>query len=327
MLSRAEAFLAASGLVNMASRLGIKAFLTFGAGWFANSAFNEYVGRKSKSPESLVIDGRIVDKRPALPLFGVVSAATPYDTSSGTDVASRVGQIMQFGFPSLDNIRSFDDYVLSYDRRNRVANWVFEHLTPDGVKHNEAVDRSKCDFKEDLSIHPYFRSTNDDYKGSGYDRGHLAAAGNHKGHQKHCEQTFLLSNMAPQVGRGFNRDSWNRLERHVRKLTKTHPNVYVCTGPLYLSQKEANGKSYVKYEVIGKNMVAVPTHFFKVVVAEDANKNFMMESYVMPNSVISDDTPLTSFMVKPELVEKLSGLLFFDRVSRDKLQFINGKKA
>lgn len=81
-----------------------------------------------------------------------------------------------------------------------------------------------------------FRSTNEDYKYSGYDRGHLAAAGNHKAHQKHCEQTFLLSNMAPQVGRGFNRDSWNRLERHVRKLTKTHTNVYVCTGPLYLAQ-------------------------------------------------------------------------------------------
>lgn len=84
------------------------------------------------------------------------------------------------------------------------------------------------------------RSTNEDYKGSGYDRGHLAAAGNHKAHQKHCEQTFFLSNMAPQVGRGFNRDSWNRLERYVRKLTKTYPNVYVCTGPLYLAQYVIN---------------------------------------------------------------------------------------
>lgn len=311
----------------MTTRLGVKAILTFGAGWVANSAYQVIYSKQSKAHDSIVIDGRIVQNRPGLPIFGVVSAATPYDTNSGSDVASRVSQIMQFGFPSLDNIRSFDDFVLSYDRRNRVANWVFEHLTPDGVKHNEAVDRSKCDFKEDLSIHPYFRSTNEDYKYSGYDRGHLAAAGNHKGHQKHCEQTFLLSNMAPQVGRGFNRDSWNRLERHVRKLTKTHPNVYVCTGPLYLAQKESNGKSYVKYEVIGKNLVSVPTHFFKVIVAEDPNRNFIMESYVMPNAVISDDTPLSSFMVKPDYIEKLSGLLFFDRVARDKLQSINGKKA
>ncbi|XP_034233748.1 endonuclease G, mitochondrial-like [Thrips palmi] len=311
----------------MTTRLGVKTILTFGAGWIANSAYQVIHSKQSQTSGSIVIDGRIVKNRPALPIFGVVSAATPYDTNTGSDVATRVSQIMQHGFPSLDNIRSFDDYVLSYDRRNKVANWVFEHLTPDGVKHNEAVDRSKCDFKEDLSIHPYFRSTNEDYKYSGYDRGHLAAAGNHKAHQKHCEQTFLLSNMAPQVGRGFNRDSWNRLERHVRKLTKTYQNVYVCTGPMYLAQKESDGKSYVKYEVIGKNMVSVPTHFFKVVVAEDSNRNFIMESYVMPNAVISDDTPLTNFMVKPETIEKLSGLLFFDRVARDKLKSINGKKA
>lgn len=79
-----------------------------------------------------------------------------------------------------------------------------------------------------------FRSQNTDYKGSGFDRGHLAAAGNHKSTQKCIEQTFYLTNMAPQVGQGFNRDSWNRLEKYVRKLTKMYANVYCCTGPLYL---------------------------------------------------------------------------------------------
>jgi len=82
--------------------------------------------------------------------------------------------------------------------------------------------------------HQYFRSTNEDYFKSGFDRGHLAAAGNHKAHQRLCEETFKLSNMAPQVGVGFNRHSWNRLEKHVRRLTKVYNNVYVCTGPLYL---------------------------------------------------------------------------------------------
>lgn len=64
---------------------------------------------------------------------------------------------MRYGFPSLDNIRSLDDFVLSYDRRNRVPNWVFEHLTKDSVKKNDKVDRAKCDFYEDKSIHEYFR--------------------------------------------------------------------------------------------------------------------------------------------------------------------------
>lgn len=78
------------------------------------------------------------------------------------------------------------------------------------------------------------RATNSDYKGSGYDRGHMAAAGNHKNCQKNIQQTFHLSNIAPQVGPGFNRHSWNRLEKYVRHLTKNYKDVYVCTGPLYL---------------------------------------------------------------------------------------------
>lgn len=64
---------------------------------------------------------------------------------------------MKYGFPSLDNIRSFDDYVLSYDRRNRVPNWVFEHLTKANIAPNDQIDRSKCEFMPDESIHPFFR--------------------------------------------------------------------------------------------------------------------------------------------------------------------------
>lgn len=104
--------------------------------------------------------------------------------------------------------------------------------------------------------------------------------------------------MAPQVGVGFNRDSWNRLEKHVRKMTKNYSNVYVCTGPLYLPKKEADGKNYVRYQVIGQNSVAVPTHFYKIVVCETANGALEMESYVMPNQPISDDTPLAVFQVR-----------------------------
>lgn len=64
---------------------------------------------------------------------------------------------MKYGFPGLDTVRSYDDFVLSYDRRNRVAHWVFEHLTKDRLKYQENVDRSTCKFKPDESIHPFFR--------------------------------------------------------------------------------------------------------------------------------------------------------------------------
>lgn len=200
-------------------------------------------------------------------------------------------------------------------------------MTKERLQYNSEVERSKCEFKTDQSIHPFFRSENTDYKGSGYDRGHLAAAGNHKVEQKHMEQTFFLSNMAPQIGVGFNRDSWNRLEKHVRKLTNVYKDVYVCTGPLYLPKREANGKKYVRYEVIGANHVAVPTHFYKVVVCETNDGKLEMEAFVMPNAPIDDNAPLTNFQVPPESVERAAGLLFFDKISRDRLSKVNGKRA
>lgn len=82
---------------------------------------------------------------------------------------------------------------------------------------------------------------------------------------------------------------------------------------------------YVKYQVIGRNHVAVPTHFFKVVVTENSNRELALESYVMPNAPIEDNTPLSAFLVPIETVERAAGLLFFDKLSLDKLKTINGK--
>lgn len=62
-------------------------------------------------------------------------------------------------------------------------------------------------------------------------------------------------------------------------------------------RKESDGKNYVKYEVIGASHVAVPTHFYKVVVGETPDGKLEMESYVMPNQVIAEGVPLTSFQV------------------------------
>lgn len=235
---------------------------------------------------------------------------------------------MKFGFPGMDNIRSYNDFVLSYDQRNRVPHWVFEHLTRSHVKHNPEVDRAKCDFHEDSSVHRFFRSTNSDYKASGYDRGHLAAAGNHRLSQTHVDETFVLSNIAPQVGKGFNRDAWNNLEKYTRGMTKRYDNVYVCSGPLYLPRRESDGKYYVKYEVIGQNNVAVPTHFFKVVICEEATTGQLdLESFVMPNKPIENDIPVTSFRVPLETIERAAGLLFCDRISRQAFRYINGKRT
>ncbi|CAL7947163.1 unnamed protein product [Xylocopa violacea] len=307
------------------------------SGWYLGkySERKRHLNEEIRNSGSSIFSNVNIKEMPGLPLFGTVSAATecvPAELESNmgsklSTTATRVSEIMKYGFPGLDQVRSFENFVLSYDRRNRVAHWVFEHLNKDNLQSSKEISRSNCEFKPDPNIHPFFRSDNSDYKRSGYDRGHLAAAGNHKCSQTAIDQTFYLSNMAPQVGVGFNRDSWNRLEKYVRHLTKVYKEVYVCTGPLYLPKVDIDGKKYVRYEVIGLNHVAVPTHFYKIVVGETYDSQLEMEAFVMPNAPIDDNAPLTNFQVPPESIERAAGLLFFDKISRDKLTKINGKKC
>ncbi|XP_016980379.1 endonuclease G, mitochondrial isoform X1 [Drosophila rhopaloa] len=229
----------------------------------------------------------------------------------------RMRQIMKYGFPGLDDLRLYSDFVLSYDRRNRVAHWVCEHLQVDSI-HFVRGRRGQNPYQADMSVPSNFRSELTDYRRSGFDRGHLAAAGNHHLQQNHCQDTFFLTNIAPQIGQGFNRGAWNHLERYVRNLVHRFGSVYVCTGPLYKPKQRLGGKLGVEYEMIGLNLVAVPTHFFKVIMVESKlqlGKPYM-EGYVLPNAPIPDDLPLRSFLCDIREIEHYAGLKFFDGLRR-----------
>lgn len=129
------------------------------------------------------------------------------------------------------------------------------------------------------------------------------------------DETFALSNMCPQVGDGFNRDYWAHFEDFCRRLTTHYPSVRIVTGPLYLPKKDPmDGKWRVSYEVIGDPPnVAVPTHFYKVIFAEDGQGpggNVSLGAFVLPNAVIPNEKSLGHFEVPVEAVERASGLEF-----------------
>ena len=133
--------------------------------------------------------------------------------------------------------------------------------------------------------------------------------------------------MCPQVGDGFNRDYWAHFEDFCRRLTKHYPSVRIITGPLYLPHRTPDGKWKVEYEVIGSPpSVAVPTHFYKIILGEGKggrqDSSIAVGAFILPNKVISNDTPLVEFEVPVEVVERASGLEFLgklDIASRRKL--------
>jgi endonuclease G, mitochondrial len=116
---------------------------------------------------------------------------------------------------------------------------------------------------------------------------------------------YYISPQRPQ----FNRVYWRELERYVRALPEEkYPAIHVFTGSLYLPYEEADGKKYVKYEVIGESNISVPTHFFKVILDE---KGEFVEAYILPNDDnIAITTPLDTFKASMEKVERVSGIIF-----------------
>ncbi|CAL8107315.1 unnamed protein product [Calicophoron daubneyi] len=255
---------------------------------------------------------------------GVVTAAElvrdpqpPSQPPSGYEPRSLVGQ------PIAGSVRTFDGFVCAYDRRTRIPLWVMEHLTPDrlgqvgsDLHSSEPIDRSQFDFYEDLAESILFRATNEDYLGSGFDRGHMAAAGNHRFDRSAMSQTFILSNIAPQVGHGFNRNAWNDLEKYIRAIARKSHNVVVVTGPLFLP-RPIGGKKYVTYEVIGPNNVAVPTHFFKAIaIQERPDTPWEVRAWAMPNEALKGKVKLRDYQVPLNAVESAAGLQIFPGIDR-----------
>eukprot|EP01147_Barroeca_monosierra_P007381 gene7381-516_t len=215
--------------------------------------------------------------------------------------------VFPYGIPDMGSLKHRPYHVVSYNQALRIPNWVCETIDTRTVEPGKA-DRTQCPFRGDPSIPPFFQSLDSDYRGSGYDRGHLAAAANHR------------TNIAPQVGQGFNRDAWNQLEGYVRRLTKAYVHVHVCSGPLFLPVTRPGGHKIVTFEVIGKNNVAVPTHFFKVVAGMRSDGGVEIQSFILPNQPIPTGQPLINYLVSLEDVEKAAGVLFFqgltDKYSR-----------
>ncbi|XP_068105912.1 endonuclease G, mitochondrial [Hyperolius riggenbachi] len=247
------------------------------------------------------------------PLYPIVQAASEVSLPPAAGIT-------RFGLPGFSQLKTRKSHALSYDTRLRGPAWVLEQLNVDRIR--GTAERQNSEFTEDESVHPYHRASNLDYQGSGFDRGHLAAAANHRWNQQAMDETFILSNVYPQ-NPNLNRIAWNNLEKYCRSLTRSNKNVYVCTGPLFLPKKEADGKMYVKYQVIGANNVAVPTHFFKVVVLEKFNGELELRPYVMPNCPVDVNIPLERFLVPIESIERASGLLFVPNI----LKTTNNLKA
>lgn len=151
-----------------------------------------------------------------------------------------------------------------------------------------------------------------DYRNSGYDRGHMAPSADQTVDATLQADTFYLSNMAPQVGVGFNRSRWMHLEDTVRGWLRSRGGGWILTGPLFFDPEEedpATRDGVIDYFTVGGNAVAVPTHFYKIVVAESAGGTEAI-AFVYENRAYPNTESIAAHVVAIDWIEARTGLDF-----------------
>ena len=132
----------------------------------------------------------------------------------------------------------------------RVSLWSAEIVDPTTTRLAGQLSRDSR-FQEDTSIAEDRRAVDDDYRRSGYDRGHLAPSANMPSMEAQAE-SFYFTNIVPQNG-SLNGGAWADLEKEVRKQGRKGK-VYVVTGPIvHLSRQSLRSR------------VIVPTHVYKAI--------------------------------------------------------------
>ncbi len=195
--------------------------------------------------------------------------------------------------------KSYTGMDLSFNSRCHIPNWVSWELTADETTGD--VDRTNK-FYNDPEIEGCPDSW--DYSYSGYDRGHMAPAGDMKWDSKAMEETFFLSNICPQV-KSLNTGSWKNLEEKCRLWAQIDRRIYIVCGPV-IDDKPL--------ELIGESKVWVPKRFFKVIIAPYSTPARGI-GFIMPNGKVVGG--MQACAVTIDEVERVTGHDFFASLPDD----------
>lgn len=204
----------------------------------------------------------------------------------------------------------YPEFALEHSSLLRIPLWVAEHVTPAEV--SGKIPRVDA-FHPEPSLPRGERAELADYRFVAYQPGHMAPAGNQTVDAHRKWQTFTLANIIPQNVQQ-NLEIWDNLEDCVREWARRGP-VYMITGPMFWDPKEdspATADGLVEYFTIGPNHVAVPTHTYKIVARQAADKSWQVIGFVIANAN-SFPRPwnLGEYVVAIDFIEERTGINFF----------------
>lgn len=183
--------------------------------------------------------------------------------------------------------------TLSFNERTHNPNYVAWELTRDEVG---GLEERRSAFTHDDRVNGC--AYTEDYRRSGFDRGHMMPAADAKSDPEMMEQTFMLTNICPQR-HSLNGGSWKKLEEKCRLRVQRDSAIIIIAGPV-------PGDRITQY--IGETGVAVPQRFFKVILAPYISTPYAI-GFVMPNDRVPGGMQATAMSIDD--VERITGYDFF----------------
>ena len=214
---------------------------------------------------------------------------------------------LKYGNPSQANSKDLNNYLLekpqyalSYNCETGIPNWVSWQLDRSWLG---SVDRSN-DFRPDSNLpNGCYAVRPSDYRGSGYDRGHMTPSGDRTKTQSDNSETFLMTNMIPQAPSN-NREVWRELEEYSRDLVSQGKELYIVAG--------GEGKE----KEIASGQVIVPKYTWKVILVLDNGNVEETIAVRMPNNDTVARTDWKDYIVSVDEIENKTGLDFFSAVPK-----------
>lgn len=224
--------------------------------------------------------------------------------SQATDVEETIPTTTEFDASFLPtsttgSIVAHDYYTLSYAEAFEQAEWVAYELAK---KHLSSNKMERPLFVEDKKVKTGSADYRN-YKGSGYDKGHLCPAADRKFTFEAFNETFLTSNISPQDHQ-FNAGIWNFLEQKTRYWARKYDGVYVVTGGV-LKQGLPS---------IGKEEVAVPAEFYKIIM-DSSEGTYKVIAFLIPHEPVTGS--YFNYVVTIDEIEARTGIDFFPKLSEE----------
>ncbi|MBF0300395.1 MAG: DNA/RNA non-specific endonuclease [Oligoflexia bacterium] len=149
-----------------------------------------------------------------------------------------------------------------------------------------------------------------------YSRGHLTANGDFDEEDLRRE-TFMTTNVSPQVQKTFNEGIWNNLEACSREWSTTRKGLTILTGVIHDDLKTAKKLN---------DLISIPTHFYKIII-DETNQPLKVIAFLMENRTYNkSERSLAKYIVKVEDIEKMTGIKFLISLPEDVRSNLVAKK-